>query len=67
MTNIKFSSNKSENIFQIINLLGETVYFDNIISKRGFNDIIINTSFLSEGIYIYSISNNTIKSSKDLL
>ena len=46
MTNIKFSSNKSENIlFQITNLLGETIYFDNIISKRGVNDINVNTSF----------------------
>ena len=68
MTNIKFSSNKSENIsFQITNLLGEIIYFDNIISKRGVNDIIVNTSIFSEGIYIYSIINNITKSSKRLL
>ena len=68
MTNIKFTTNKSENIsFQITNLLGETVYLDNIISKRGVNDIILNTSSFSEGIYIYSISNNTTKSSKRLV
>ena len=66
VTNIVyFSSNSVDISFQIINLLGETVYFDNIISKRGVNDIIINTSSFSEGIYIYSISNNTIKSSKE--
>ena len=68
MTNIKFTTNKSESIsFQITNLLGETVYLDNIISKRGVNDIILNTSSFSEGIYIYSISNNTTKSSKRLV
>ena len=68
MTNIKFSSNKSENLsFQITNLLGETIYSDNVISKRGVNDIIVNTSSFSEGIYVYSISNNITKSSKRLV
>ena len=68
ITNIQFTTNKSENIsFQITNLLGETIYIDNVISKRGVNDILVNTSNFSEGIYIYSISNTITKSSKRLV
>ena len=68
MTKILFTSNKSEYVsFQITNLLGETIYVDRIFSKRGVNDILFDTSSLSEGIYVYSISNTTTKSSKRLV
>jgi hypothetical protein len=67
-TKIQFISNDSETIsFEIINLLGETISFSKMTSQRGVNDIHLNTSEFSEGIYIYSISNGRIKSSKRLV
>ena len=36
-------------------------------SQRGVNDIHLNTLEFSEGIYIYSITNGKIKSSKRLV
>lgn len=67
-TNIQFTTLKSENIlFGITNLLGELILNKNVSSKIGLNSIQVNTSHLSNGIYLYSISNGETKSTKRLI
>ena len=67
-TKIQYLNNKVENIiFEVTNLLGDRVYLDFFSSKRGVNDIYLNTSELTNGIYIYSINNGRDKSSKRLV
>lgn len=67
-TKIQYLNNKVENIiFEVTNLLGDRIYFDFFSSKRGVNNIYLNTSELTNGIYIYSINNGRDKSSKRLV
>ena len=55
---IQFISGKpKEVVLNIINLLGEEVESQIIISTTGVNTIDINTSSYSDGIYLYSINN----------
>jgi len=67
-TNIQYETIKSENVsFEMTNLLGESIINSNIISKIGLNSILVNTSDLSNGIYLYSISNGKTRSTKRLI
>ena len=67
-TNIQYETIKSENVsFEITNLLGELILNKNVSSKIGLNSIQVNTSHLSNGIYLYSISNGLTTSTKRLI
>lgn len=67
-TNIQFTTLKSEKVlFGITNLLGELILNKNVSSKIGLNSIQVNTSHLSNGIYLYSISNGETRSTKRLI
>ena len=67
-TNIHYETIKSENVsFEMTNLLGKSIIYSTIISKIGLNSILINTSDLSNGIYLYSISNGKTRSTKRLI
>ncbi len=67
-TNIGYSSTNSENIsFEITNLLGEVILQENFVSKVGLNNISVNTSIFSNGVYLYSISNGLVRSTKRLI
>jgi len=67
-TNIQYETIKSENVsFEITNLLGKLILNKNVSSKTGLNSILVNTSDLSNGIYLYSISNGKTRSTKRLI
>ena len=67
-TNIGYSSTNSENIsFEITNLLGEKLIQENLVSNIGLNNITVNTSIFPNGIYLYSISNGQVRSTKRLI
>jgi hypothetical protein len=67
-TNILYETIKAENVsFVITNLLGEIILNKNVSSKIGLNSIQVNTSRLSNGIYLYSISNGLTTSTKRLI
>ena len=67
-TNIKYRSLISENVsFEITNLLGEKLIQENLVSNIGLNNISVNTSIFPNGIYIYSISNGQVRSTKRLI
>ena len=67
-TNIGFKSLNSENIsFEITNLIGEVILQDYFISNVGMNNISVNTSIYTNGVYLYSISNGLARSTKRLI
>ena len=67
-SNIQYETIKSENVsFEITNLLGELILNKNVSSKIGLNSILVNTSDLSNGVYLYSISNGKTRSTKRLI
>ena len=67
-TNIGYISINSDNIsFEITNLLGEVILQENFVSKIGLNNISVNTSIFSNGVYLYSISNGLVRSTKRLI
>ena len=67
-TNISYRSINSENVsFEITNLLGEKLIKENLVSNIGLNNISVNTSIFPNGIYIYSVSNGQVRSSKRLI
>ena len=67
-TTIQFISGQQKNIeFKLTNLLGEVISNHTISSKRGVNDIPLNTSLYKNGIYIYSISDGMSIQSKRLI
>ena len=67
-TNIQYETIKSENVsFEMTNLLGKSIIYSNVISKIGLNSILVKTSDLSNGIYLYSISNGKTRSTKRLI
>ena len=56
-TEISFELSHSEEVkFMVSDLLGGTVFTQNIFGKRGSNTILFDTSELQLGIYLYSIS-----------
>ena len=67
-TNIGYRSINSENVsFEITNLLGEELIQENLVSNIGLNNISVNTSIFPNGIYLYSISNGQVRSTKRLI
>lgn len=67
-TNIGFKSLNSENIsFEITNLIGEVLLQYYFISNVGMNNISVNTSIYTNGVYLYSISNGLARSTKRLI
>ena len=67
-TRIQFISGSEDRIeYNMINLLGEVVDYSIINSKRGVNDILVNTTNLENGVYLYSISNGLMKQTKRLI
>ena len=67
-TNISYRSINSENVsFEITNLLGEKLIQENLVSNIGLNNISVNTSIFPNGIYLYSISNGQVRSTKRLI
>ena len=67
-TNIGFKSLNSENIsFEITNLIGEVILQYYFISNVGMNNISVNTSIYTNGVYLYSISNGLARSTKRLI
>ena len=57
----------SEIYFELHNLLGEKVKSKLIKSKRGVNTFFVNVSNLTEGIYLYSITNGDIIQTKKMI
>lgn len=43
--------------FKVFNMLGALVHTQTIMSERGVNDIKLNTSRMSAGLYVYTVSN----------
>lgn len=67
-TRIQFVSGNAKSIqFSLKNILGESVKFSTIFSKRGINEILVNTSSLKNGIYLYSISDGVSIQTKRLV
>jgi hypothetical protein len=57
-TSIEYSSsNASSYNFIVYNMLGESVYSENVNAKKGLNKISFNATNLQEGLYLYSLSN----------
>lgn len=57
-TNVYVNLERAENfIIKISNLVGTEVYRENIIGKKGLNNVSIDASRLTQGIYFYSVSN----------
>ena len=46
------------------NLLGELILKENFASNIGLNNISVNTSIFPNGVYLYSISNGLVRSTK---
>ena len=68
ISNIDYNTLRSENIsFEITNLLGATILHENYISTVGLNKISVNTSIFPNGVYLYSISNGLVRSTKRLI
>ena len=53
--------------FEITNLIGEVILQDYFISNVGMNNISVNTSIYTNGVYLYSISNGLARSTKRLI
>ena len=65
---IQFVSGKNLSVnFKLTNLLGETIEIRTVDAVRGVNDILINTTSLQNGIYMYSISDGSQQLTKRLI
>ena len=53
--------------FRLTNLLGEIVEVRQINASRGVNDILLNTSEFTNGVYLYSIKNGNNHLTKRLI
>jgi len=55
-TKINFQSTKVHLVkFSVKNLLGKTVYLEDINTKVGYNSILFNRDNLAKGMYIYTL------------
>lgn len=55
-TKINFQSTKIQLVeFSVKNLLGKTVYLEEINTKIGYNSILFNRNNLTKGMYIYTL------------
>ncbi|PKP14246.1 MAG: hypothetical protein CVU08_01220 [Bacteroidetes bacterium HGW-Bacteroidetes-3] len=67
-TSINFRSSKSQTVaFTVKNLLGTTVYEEQINATVGYNAIAFNRNSLSKGMYIYSLQTDVEIVSKRLI
>ncbi|MCF6168622.1 T9SS type A sorting domain-containing protein [Lutibacter sp.] len=67
-TRINFRSTKNQLIeFSLKNLLGKTVYLEQINSKIGYNTIPFNRANLTKGMYIYTLQTEREIISKRLI
>lgn len=67
-TRINFVSNKVQIIeFSIKNLIGKTVYLEQVNTKNGLNTIHFDRNDLLKGMYIYSLQSETEIVSKRLV
>ncbi|AMC10589.1 hypothetical protein Lupro_04750 [Lutibacter profundi] len=67
-TRINFRSTKNQLIeFSLKNLLGKTVYLEQINGKIGYNTIPFNRANLTKGMYIYTLQTETEIISKRLI
>jgi hypothetical protein len=67
-TEIAFQSPGSENItIDIFDMNGSLVYHQEMISKKGYNSLVINGSTYKPGIYTYRVANGTFSFSKRML
>ena len=65
---IQFVTGKNIDIeFRLTNLLGEIVEVRQINASRGVNDILLNTSEYTNGVYLYSIKNGDNHLTKRLI
>lgn len=67
-TNIKFETGRTEDItIQVTNLIGGVVMNKLVKSKKGENNVRIDTSNLETGIYLYSIQTNEKKLTRKMI
>jgi len=67
-TRINFVSNKAQLIeFSVKNLIGKTVYLEQINTKKGINTIHFERNDLLKGMYIYSLQTESEVVSKRLV
>lgn len=67
-TRIRFKSSKEQLIrFTVKNLLGKTVFLQQIDSKKGNNSINFERNNISKGMYIYTLQTETEVISKRLV
>ena len=68
MTRINFDANRSMNVaFEVMNIMGQTVFQNNISAHNGQNTIDFDASELPSGIYMYSIGNGANKLTKKMI
>lgn len=67
-TSINFRSSKSQTLmFTVKNLLGATIYEEQIDANIGYNAITFNRNNLTKGMYIYSLQTDVEIVSKRLI
>jgi len=67
-TRISFKSTKDQIIeFSVKNLLGKTVYIEQINTRKGVNLIHFERNSIAKGIYIYNLQSDVEVSSKRLV
>ena len=67
-TKINFQSTKVQLVeFTVKNLLGKTVYLEQVNSKIGYNALLFNRDDLIKGMYIYTLQTETDIISKRLV
>jgi hypothetical protein len=67
-TRINFKSTKSQIMeFTVKNLLGKTVYLEQVNAKPGLNSILFTRNNITKGMYIYSLKTETEVVSKRLV
>ena len=65
---IQFVSGKNRSVnYKLTNLLGEIIERRTVDAVRGVNDILFNTTFLQNGVYMYSISDGSQQLTKRLI
>ena len=67
-TKINFKSTKAQVIeFTVKNLLGKTVYIEQVNTKKGYNAIPFTRNNITKGMYIYSLKTESEVVSKRLV
>ena len=67
-TQISFELSSASTVnFEVMNLVGQTVFTKTVIGKRGVNVIKLDTSEMESGVYLYSIRSGDKKMTKRLV